>query len=140
MPQRVAVLLQPAERLVVASDELDLELAKSPGHSLPFHHRDRVVDDLRAVGSDDLAARSQPGDRDELAAAEIADEQRDELEGRTCGRTGLLELDPVAATLRELELPEPDPALHPVSQGDAVTGEHEVFGVVVRRSEDARGL
>ena len=59
-PQR---FLEPAKRLLVAVEQLDLELVEAAGHALVVQDRDRVVDDLGAVGADALAPCAQAGDR-----------------------------------------------------------------------------
>ena len=62
-------LLQPAERLLVAVEQLDLELLEAPRHPLMVEHGDGVVDDLGAVGPDPLAPRAQARDRHQRGPA-----------------------------------------------------------------------
>ena len=66
-------LLEPAQRLLVAVEQLDLELAEARGHPLAVEHRDRVVHDLGAVRAHDLAPRPQARDAHELRPAQVGD-------------------------------------------------------------------
>ena len=130
-------LLEPFEARLVAVDQLDLELAEAGLHALTVEDRDRVVDDLRAVGEAALAARPQPRDAHELATAQVCDEQVEELRGRARGRPRHLELDP-RCVARELELPEARAVLDPVAERDAARSEPQVGRVEVRRGERLR--
>ena len=129
--------LEPAECLLVAVEELDLELAEARGHPLAVEDGHRVVDDLGAVGPHALPARAQPRDPNELPAAQMGGEQPDELLRRPRRRAGLLELDPRGAA-RQLELPEPRSLLDPMPERDAAAREPQVGGVEVGRGERLR--
>ena len=57
------LLLDPPQRLLVAVEQLDLELLEAAGNALVVEDGDRVVDDLGAVGPHALAAGAQARDR-----------------------------------------------------------------------------
>ena len=99
------LLREPAQRLLVAVDQLDLDLAEAARDPLALEHGDAVVDDLGALGEDHLAAGAEPGDRHERRAAQVRRQQVDELGRRTRGRAAQLELEP-GRVARQLQLPE----------------------------------
>ena len=117
--------------------QLDLDLAEAPGDPLPLEHGDAVVDDLGALGQDDLAAGAEAGDRHERRAAEERGQQVDELGRRTGGRAAQLELEP-GRVARQLQLPQPGAVLDAMPKRDPVAREAQVGGVVVGRDEDPR--
>ena len=129
-------LLDPAQRPLVALEQLDLELVERAGHALRVEHRDRVVGDLGARRANALAARAEPGDRDELPAPGHCREQCASSAG---GRppTLLLQLQSCRA-VGKLELPEALSVLHAVAEREAAPREPVVGRVVVGRDEDAR--
>ena len=61
------LLGEPAQRPLVALEQLDLDLPEAAGDPLALEHRDAVVDDLGSPGEDPLATRAQAGDRHERA-------------------------------------------------------------------------
>ena len=135
---RAAKLLrEAAERVLVAADELDLELAEATGDALADEDGDGVLDDLGAVREDSLPPRLQARDRHHLATAEVRDEKPEHLDRRPRGRAGLLELDP-RGTTGELQLPEPRTVLHAAPERDPVPCEREVGRVVVGGDERAQ--
>ena len=69
------LLLDPPQRLLVAVEQLDLELLEAAGDTLVVEDGDRVVDDLGAVGSDAFAAGPEPRDRQQHGATKVRDEQ-----------------------------------------------------------------
>ncbi len=89
-------LLDPAERPLVAVEQLDLELVEAAGDALMVEHRDRVVDDLGAVGADALPACAQAGDRLQPRPSQVSCEQRQQIGGQRRRRAGLLQLEPGA--------------------------------------------
>ena len=119
------LLGEPAERLLVSVDQLDLDLAKALGDPLAHEHGDAVVDDLGALGQDHLAAGAQAGDGHERRTAEVRDQQVDELCRRTRGRATQLELEP-GRVARQLQLPHPGPVLDAMSKRDPVAREAQV--------------
>ncbi len=129
--------LERDEILLVASDELDLDLVEPPGDPLPLEHRHRVLGHLRTPRADALAPGAQARDRRDRPAAEQRDEQGEHLLRRAGRRAGLLELDPGEA-LRQLQLPQPRAVLDAMAEGHAVPGEDELLGVVVGRDEGSR--
>ena len=130
-------LLDPAQRALVAVEQLDLELVEAAGDALVVEDRDRVVDDLGAVGADALAARAQARDRRQRRASQVRHEERDEL-GRWRQRpAGFLQLEPRRPG-RQLQLPEPFSVLDPMAKRDPAPGEPVVGGVVVGRDEEPR--
>ena len=131
------LLGEPAERLLVAVDQLDLDLAEALGDPLALEHRDAVVDDLGALGQDHLAAGAQAGDGHERRAAEVRGQQVDELCRRAGGRAAELELEP-GRVARQLQLPHPGAVLDAMPKRDPVPREAQVGGVVVGRDEDPR--
>ena len=136
-PARCELLLEATQGALVPLEELHLELAKAPCHALAVEHRNRIVDDLRAACAHTLTARPEARHGHGRATAQEGHQQTGQLLGWPRRRPGRLELDP-CGTVRELQLPEPRAVLDPVPEGDAVPGEHEVRGVVVRGDEDAR--
>ena len=128
------LLLEPPQGLLVAPDELDLELAEAVITFAPASTETESSTISAPSAAHALAPRAEARDRPELATAQEADEQGGELERRPRGRAGLLELDP-RRPARELQLPEPVPASTRCLKRDAVPGEHEIRGVVVGRGE-----
>jgi hypothetical protein len=115
-------LLQPPEGLLVAVQELDLELAEAARDSLALQYRDGVVHDLGPVGSLALAARPEPCDPHEFGVAQVRHEQVEKIGRWTGGRAYLLELGPIVAA-RDLELPDPGPVLDTVTERDPMASE-----------------
>ena len=74
--------LDPAKRLLVAVEQLDLELVEAAGDALVVEDRDRVVDDLGAVGADALAPGAQAGDRLQPRPSQVPGEERQQIGGR----------------------------------------------------------
>ena len=130
-------LLQPAQRLLVPVEELDLELLEAPRHALVVEHRDRVVDDLGSVRADPLAPGAKARDRQQLGAAQVTGEQPEQLGRRLHRGAFSLELEPRPG-LRQLQLPEALAVLHPVPQRDPAARQPVVGAVVVGRDEEAR--
>ena len=58
-------LLQPAQRVLVAVEQLDFQLPEAARHPLVVEHGNRVVDHLDASGANDLPAGPQPRHRHE---------------------------------------------------------------------------
>ena len=132
------LLLEPAQRSLVAVEQLDLDLAEAAGDVLALEHGDAVVDDLGAAGADPLAAGAQAGDGDELGAAEVgaaAGRPSRPAAARAAPRSSSSSR---AASARQLQLPEPGAVLDAVPERDAVPREAQVGGVVVGGDEDAR--
>jgi len=88
------VLFEPPKRLLVAVHELDLDLPEAARDPLALEHGDVVVHDLGTGCADSFAARSQPSDRHEVAAAQVRLEEHDQLCGRSGRQAGHFELEP----------------------------------------------
>lgn len=130
-------LLDPFQRLLVALEQLHLELVEAARDLLILEHRHAVVHDLGAVRADAGAPRAQARDGHELVAAHVGAQHPEQLVRRRSRTAGHLELEP-REPARELQLPETLPVLDPVAQRDAVLGEPVRPCVVVGRDEDAR--
>ena len=74
------LLPEPAEGLLVAVEELHLELAEAPGDALADQDGDGVVDDLGTARPNALAPGPEAGNRLDAAAPEVRHEQREHLE------------------------------------------------------------
>ena len=135
-PARRSSFSEPAQGLLVAVEELHLELAEAPGDVLADQDGDGVVDDLGATRPNALASGAEAGNRLDAAAPEVRREERQHLERRPRRRAALLELDAGRAS-RELQLPDARPVLDAATERDAMTGEDEVRRVVICRDEHA---
>ena len=131
------LLLELAQRSLVAVEQLDLDLPEAARHVLALEHGDAVVHDLGAAGADPLPAGAQARDGHERGAAEIGRQQGDQLGRGPRRRSRQLELEPGRVTW-ELQLPEPGAVLDAMAERDAVPREAQVRGVVVGGDEDAR--
>ena len=129
------LLLDPPQRLLVAVEQLDLELLEAAGDALVVEDGDGVVHDLGAVGPDAFTAGAETRDRQQRGAAKVSDEQPQHVVRRRAGPARGLELEPRVA-LRQLQLPEPLPVLDPMPQRDAATRKPVVGRVVVGRDEE----
>ena len=98
-------LLDPAQRLLVPFEQLDLELLEAARDPPLVDDRDLVVDDLGALRADARPLRAQPGEGQERLAAEVRGQEREDLLGRSGRRSARLELEPRLA-LRQLQLPD----------------------------------
>ena len=136
-PGAAELLLDPPQRLLVAVEQLDLQLLEAAGDALVVEDGDGVVHDLSAVGPDALTAGPETRDRQQRGAAKVSDEQPQHVFRRRARPALGLELEPRVAP-QQLQLPEPLPVLDPVPQRDAATREPVVGRVVVGRDEDTR--
>src|SRR5207244_3260352 len=127
-----------AQGLLVAVQELDLDLAKPSRDALVVEYGHRVVDDLGAAGTDDLAARSQPCHGHERLLPQERHQQRDQLGRRHRGRACPLQLDADVTRPGQLELPDAGAVLDPMAERDPVSGKRQLRRVVVGGDENPR--
>ena len=132
------LLLELAQRALVAVEQLDLELAEAAGDVLALEHGDAVVHDLGAAGADPLPAGAQARD---------GDERRCHGDTPAAGRPARPAAAPAALPARARDGPRPrgsfscqrpGAVLDAVAERDAVPREPQVRGVVVGGDEDPR--
>ena len=134
------LLLESPERPLVAADELHLELAEPSRRPAALEAAQTASSTTsapstrttsRRVRSRATGARSRP--------RTYATSSDDELERRPGRRARLLELG-AGAPRGSFSCQRPAPSSDPIAKRDAVPGEREIVGVVVRRDEHARRL